>query len=137
MTLNPNAKKYLVTGSFLLALAVIIGAFGAHGLKSMVGIGPDLLNTFETGVRYHFYHAFAILILGVIQLSLPKIKLQLSFFSFLVGTLLFSFNLYFYVMSGVKIFAIVVPLGGVVFILGWLNLGWQSLKLGDTEAAVL
>ena len=55
MTLHPLAKKSLVLGAALLALGVLIGAFGAHGLKNIVE--PEKLVTFETGVRYHFYHA--------------------------------------------------------------------------------
>ena len=125
MTLQNESKTILIAGSALLALAVIIGAFGAHGLKSMVGIGPDLLNTFETGVRYHFYHAFGIMILGLLSMALPELKLKMSFLSFIVGIILFSFNCYFYVISGMKIFAMIVPLGGLLFIIGWLSLGYR------------
>lgn len=125
MTLQNESKTILVTGSALLALAVIIGAFGAHGLKSMVGIGPDLLNTFETGVRYHFYHAFGIMILGALSIAIPELKLKMSFLSFIVGIILFSFNCYFYVISGIKIFAMIVPVGGLLFIIGWLSLGYR------------
>ena len=65
MTLHPLAKKSLVLGTAMLALAVLIGAFGAHGLKNIVA--ADKLVTFETGVRYHFYHGFGLVLLGIIQ----------------------------------------------------------------------
>ena len=127
MTLTRDSKHSLVLGSFLLGLAVMIGAFGAHGLKNLVE--PRLLETFETGVRYHFYHGFGLLFLGFLQAMIPALKTKVSTFAFVVGILLFSFNCYFYVISGTKIFAMIVPLGGVLFILGWMNLSWQLLRL--------
>lgn len=127
MTIHPTSKKALTLGALLLGLAVLIGAFGAHGLKNMVT--PEKLVTFETGVRYHFYHAFGLLFIGLIQQSFQTIKLNVSLYAFLVGILLFSFNCYFYVLSGAKVFAMVVPLGGVLFALGWFYLGAKILKL--------
>jgi len=126
VTLHPLAKRSLVLGSLLLALAVLIGAFGAHGLKSMVD--ADKLVTFETGVRYHFYHAFGLMILGILQQLFQSLRLNVSMYSFLVGILLFSFNCYFYVLSGMKMFAMIVPVGGVLFVLGWVVLLVRLLK---------
>lgn len=127
MTLHPLAKKSLVLGSALLALAVLIGAFGAHGLKNLVE--PEKLVTFETGVRYHFYHAFGILILGVLQQLFQNVRLNLSLYSFFVGILLFSFNCYLYVITGIKTFAMIVPVGGLLYVLGWIVLSVKMLKL--------
>lgn len=127
MTLQPRVSHHLAIGFALLALAVLIGAFGAHGLKSMVT--PEKLVTFETGVRYHFYHAFGLVIVALTQQVLPGIKFQASFYSFLVGILLFSFNCYFYVLSGMKVFAMIVPVGGLLFVVGWALLAWKALKL--------
>ena len=127
MTLHPLAKRSLVLGSLLLALAVLIGAFGAHGLKSIVD--ADKLVTFETGVRYHFYHAFGLMILGILQQMFQNLRLNVSVYAFLVGILLFSFNCYFYVLSGMKMFAMIVPIGGVLFVLGWIVLLVRLLKL--------
>lgn len=127
MTLHPLAKKSLVLGSALLALGVLIGAFGAHGLKNLVE--PEKLVTFETGVRYHFYHAFGILILGVLQQLFQNVRLNLSLYSFFVGILLFSFNCYLYVITGIKTFAMIVPVGGLLFVLGWIVLSVKMLKL--------
>ena len=90
MTLHPQAKKALVLGTALLALAVLIGAFGAHGLKNMVE--ADKLVIFETGVRYHFYHGFGLLLQGLIQQNFQTLDIKLSTWSFLMGTILFSFN---------------------------------------------
>ena len=118
MTMNNNARTSLIAGTALLALAVMIGAFGAHGLKNMVT--PEKLVTFETGVRYHFYHAFGLVLLGLFQLH-SSAKLTVSHFAFIAGILLFSFNCYFYVLSDMKMFAMIVPIGGVMFIIGWVN----------------
>jgi uncharacterized membrane protein YgdD (TMEM256/DUF423 family) len=133
MILHPLAKRALVLGSGLLALAVLIGAFGAHGLKNMVG--PDKLVTFETGVRYHFYHAFGILILGLIQHNFQSLKINVSLAAFLAGIFLFSFNCYFYVLTGMKVFAMIVPVGGLLFVLGWLTLAVRLSKLPSVSPA--
>lgn len=127
MTLHPQAKKSLVLGSALLALAVLIGAFGAHGLKNVVT--PEKLVTFETGVRYHFYHAFGLLIVGMLQQQFQNMKLTVSHWAFFVGVLLFSFDCYFYVVTDIKTFAMIVPIGGVSFIVGWVALMIGILKL--------
>ena len=127
MTIHPEAKKSLIIGTALLTIAVLIGAFGAHGLKNLVT--ADKLVTFETGVRYHFYHGFGIIILGLIQQCFPTLKLNTSMWAFLVGTILFSFNCYFYVLTGAKIFAMIVPIGGLSFVLGWILLMMKIIKL--------
>jgi len=127
MTLHPLAKKSLVLGSALLALAVLIGAFGAHGLKNMVT--PEKLVTFETGVRYHFYHAIGLLILGILQQQFQTMKLTISHWALFLGVLIFSFNCYFYVVTDIKTFAMIVPLGGISFVIGWIALMVQLLKL--------
>ena len=125
MKLNENAKTSLLAGTGLLALAVIIGAFGAHGIKNMVT--PEKLVTFETGVRYHFYHAFGLVLLGLYQLHSTE-KMKVSHWAFIVGILLFSFNCYFYVLSDMKVFAMIVPVGGTLFIVGWTAFFWKILK---------
>ncbi|MCM2349764.1 MAG: DUF423 domain-containing protein [Bacteriovoracaceae bacterium] len=127
MTLHPLAKRAFIIGTALLALGVLIGAFGAHGLKNMVE--AEKLVTFETGVRYHFYHAFGILIVGILQQLFQSVRLSASLFSFLVGTLLFSFNCYLYVITGIKTFAMIVPIGGVLFVIGWVALMLKMIKL--------
>lgn len=127
MNTSIMAKRSLILGAFLLALAVMIGAFGAHGLKSMVS--AEKLVTFETGVRYHFYHAFGIVLLGLYQQLFASAKITVSMNAFLAGILLFSFNCYLYVLTDLKAFAMIVPVGGVLFILGWVCFAWSALKL--------
>jgi uncharacterized membrane protein YgdD (TMEM256/DUF423 family) len=127
VTLHPQAKKSLVIGTALLALAVLIGAFGAHGLKEMVA--PEKLATFETGVRYHFYHAIGLLFIGLFQQQFQDVKTNVSHWAFFAGILLFSFNCYFYVVTDIKMFAMIVPVGGLLFVLGWVVMMIKLLKL--------
>lgn len=127
MTSQPLAKTAWILGAITLALAVMIGAFGAHGLKNLVT--PEKLVTFETGVRYHFYHGFGIIFLAVFAQLNPLVSIKKSLICFVVGILLFSFNCYFYVLSDVKVFAMIVPIGGLMFILGWIFLSFGALKL--------
>jgi uncharacterized membrane protein YgdD (TMEM256/DUF423 family) len=124
---HPLAKKSFILGTLFLALAVLIGAFGAHGLKNFVE--ADKLVTFETGVRYQFYHAIGLMLVGVFQQLFSEVKTSAIQNSFLVGILLFSFNCYFYVLSGIKVFALIVPVGGVLFAIGWILFFLQALKL--------
>ena len=127
MMINSEAKKSLILGTAMLSLAVLIGAFGAHGLKNIVD--STKLATFETGVRYHFYHGLGLFILGLLQQNFQTLRLKVSSYAFLVGILLFSFNCYFYVLTGVKVFAMLVPVGGLLFVLGWVVILLKILKL--------
>jgi uncharacterized membrane protein YgdD (TMEM256/DUF423 family) len=126
MSLNSSARTSFVTGTIILALAVLIGAFGAHGIKNLVA--PERLVTFETGVRYHFYHGFGLILIALTQQLLPTIRLQIASVCFVSGILFFSLNCYAYVLSDMKIFAMLVPIGGVLFMIGWLSFAWRTLK---------
>ena len=109
------AKSYLIIGALLAGLAVVLGAFGAHGLKSL--LTPQQLNTFEIGVRYQMYHALALLLLPA--LSITSTWGNRVAFCFVVGTVLFSGSLYALSVSGVKWFGPITPVGGMFFIVGW------------------
>ncbi len=112
----------LKTAAIFGALAVGIGAFGAHGLKPTLE-AAGRLETFETAVKYHFYHALALLVLGVWTSVKPELKkTALSFWGFTLGILIFSGSLYVLCLSGVTWLGAITPLGGVAFILGWLGL---------------
>lgn len=122
-----NAKSGIIYSSILLALAVVIGAFGAHGLEKMVEASK--LATFETGVRYHFYHSFAVFFTSLIALAKPEFKTRTPITLFSIGILLFSFGCYAYVLTGIKGIAMIVPFGGVSFIAGWIALAVKARKL--------
>ena len=119
-------KTKMLVGTILAALAVALGAFGAHGLKNYADV--TTLNTFETAVRYQFYHALAILIASILYASYPDKKIKQASTFFILGICLFSGSLY--VLTLLKIYAVtsfnfigaITPLGGLSFILGWLFL---------------
>lgn len=118
-----QAHKVLSLGSLVLGLAVMVGAFGAHGLENK--ISEKALETYLTGVRYHFYHGFALMLVGLIKLYVKDFKAKLPSIFFLAGILLFSCNCYLYAVLQIKVFAYIVPLGGISFIIGWFTLAYQ------------
>lgn len=120
------SRRYIFIGSCILFLAVAIGAFGAHALKDIV-IGKYLI-TFKTGGQYHFYHGLALIFIGLLKKVSPKIEVNFVFNSFFMGILLFSFNCYLYAITQMKIFAMIVPVGGVLFLMGWLKLAITIYK---------
>lgn len=100
-------------------LAVIIGAFGAHGLKRVLGVYA--LGLVETAARYQMYHALALLLVGVLAVS-PRFSphwLKIAALAFALGIVLFSGSLYILALSGLGWWGAVTPLGGVAFIVGW------------------
>lgn len=110
-------RTHLIIAGFILMLAVMMGAFGAHGLESH--LSERAMQTYQTGVRYHFYHGLGIILLAIVSYLL-QLSLRASINFFIAGIILFSGNCYLYAISGVKIFAMIVPVGGVAFIMGWL-----------------
>lgn len=114
------SKTILMTASILLALAVVIGAFGAHGLKSH--LSEAMLQTWKTGVEYHFYHALGLLLIGVLSVSMPNNFLNWSALFLFAGIALFSGSLYILAITGIKWLGAITPLGGLCFIAGWVLL---------------
>ena len=117
-------KKITVLAAIMGTLTIIIGAFGAHGLKEIVS--EKTITSFETGVRYQMYHVIVILIIGFSAFIDQKTQKWVSRF-FMVGILLFSGSIYLIVMKDIflintKILSIVTPIGGLFLIIGWLRL---------------
>ena len=132
-TMTPFARFLLVTAAFLLAIGVMLGAFGAHALRNLVP-EPALL-TWQTGVLYQFIHAIGIAILGVLVLWVPKLPFAKATGSlFLVGILCFSGSLYALVLTEWSLLGPITPLGGLSFIAGWLSLAWGLIKLPKAKA---
>lgn len=120
-------QKYLLLFASLLGLfAVITGAFGAHALKESLSIYNQ--NIFETAVRYQFYHIFAIFFSVYLPISSSHKGSLLSGYLFLMGIILFSGSLYLLVLTNMKFFGIITPIGGLFFILGWINLCYIQFK---------
>ncbi|SMD44141.1 Uncharacterized membrane protein YgdD, TMEM256/DUF423 family [Aquiflexum balticum DSM 16537] len=109
-------------------LAVAIGAFGAHGLEAILESNART-ETFETAVKYHFYHALAILAVGIWQRSEPVVKrLNTVVWMFFIGILIFSGSLYVLSLTGISWLGAITPIGGVAFILGWGLLAFSVKK---------
>jgi len=119
-------KTILLTATVLLALAVAIGAFGAHGLKAH--LSEAMLQTWKTGVEYHFYHALGLLLIGVLSVSMPSNFLNWSAIFLFTGIVLFSGSLYVLALTRIKWIGAITPLGGISFIAGWLLLSVAVLK---------
>ena len=135
--LTPHHKKGLSLlrwGALLLMLAIILGAFGAHGLEKT--LSDKMLKTFQTGVTYHILSSTLIMILGLAQKLYPQLKLRSSLIFLILGFLLFCGNCYLYAITQIKTFAMLVPFGGVSFILSLLMLIWAlSSHLNDSVKA--
>lgn len=119
---------WFAAGAVAGALGVILGAFGAHGLKERVA--ADLLAVFETGVRYHLVHALALLAVGWAAERWGGGWIQLAGWAFVVGILVFSGSLYLLALTGARWWGAVTPIGGVAFILGWIGLAVGALRAG-------
>ena len=114
-------KLFLMFGALLMAVAVMLGAFGAHGLKGK--LTPEMMQVYRTGVEYHFYHALGVLLIGAIAGFYPQAQgVQWAGWALIVGIFLFSGSLYALALSGIRWFGPITPLGGVFFIIGWVML---------------
>jgi uncharacterized membrane protein YgdD (TMEM256/DUF423 family) len=127
-------KGFLRTAALLGLLAVTLGAFGAHGLKQIVP--PEAITTFETGVRYQFYHALALLAAGMLFERFPLRSIRYAGICFITGIVLFSGSLYALTLLqatstvGLRGIGAITPFGGLFFIAGWLCL---FLGVGGTN----
>ena len=111
-------KTVLLTAAVLGGLSVGIGAFGAHALRATLEAGGRL-ETFETAVKYQFYHTLALLAIGILMYHLPNKQLGYAAISMVVGIVIFSGSLYVLCLTGVRWWGAVTPLGGVALIVGW------------------
>ncbi|GLB48501.1 DUF423 domain-containing protein [Neptunitalea lumnitzerae] len=112
--------KILATAAFLGLIAVVLGAFGAHGLKKLVT--PEQVESFKTGVTYQMYHALALLAVGLAKI--PASKQKKIFIFMLTGVLLFSGSIYLltfknFIPFNISFIGPITPLGGVAMIVGW------------------
>ena len=139
---NTFPKNKLITIGLLGAIAVSLGALGAHFLKSKLETGlitPDLLNGFDTAVKYQMYHVLAMLLLVVLMKLYPSKFFNWAYSLFFWGIILFSGSLYFLCTrhllgaDWLKVLGPITPLGGVFFVLGWLCLCLAMLKTDKKE----
>ena len=124
------AKLFLQLGAILGAIGVGFGAFGAHALKASLE-SSGRFDTYETAVRYQFYHALALVLVGILLQNAPEMPAKWytwAGFAFAVGTVVFSGSLYVICFTGIKAFGAVAPIGGTLLIAGWLLLFWGAQK---------
>jgi uncharacterized membrane protein YgdD (TMEM256/DUF423 family) len=122
------SRWVLSAGAGFALLAVVLGAFAAHGLKAV--LDTQQLTLFETASRYQMYHALALLVVGV-MLTNPQFSrslLKLAALAFILGIILFSGSLYLLALTGVSWLGAITPLGGIAFLSGWLVMMVAALK---------
>jgi uncharacterized membrane protein YgdD (TMEM256/DUF423 family) len=131
-----NPKLWLILAGLLGAVGVTLGAFGAHGLPGwLANQGLDAaevdkrMHNWEVGVRYQMYHALALAVVALLALRHNTASLSAAGFCFVLGVLIFSGLLYVLVVTGVKILGAIVPIGGVLMIVGWLALVVAAMSL--------
>jgi uncharacterized membrane protein YgdD (TMEM256/DUF423 family) len=121
------ARVFLALGAAFAALAVVLGAFGAHALKAK--LAADALAVYQTAVQYHFWHALGLLAVGLASAHLAENAwLRAAGWLLAAGIVLFSGSLYVLALSGQKWLGAVTPLGGAAFILGWIALAVGMLR---------
>jgi uncharacterized membrane protein YgdD (TMEM256/DUF423 family) len=113
-------KTFMFAGALLGGVGVAVGAFGAHGLRGR--LSPEMLAVFETGVRYHMYHALALLATSAFLPRIDGRAVVIAGWSFITGIVLFSGSLYALALSGISTLGAITPLGGLAFIVGWISL---------------
>jgi uncharacterized membrane protein YgdD (TMEM256/DUF423 family) len=120
-----GARFFLVAGALSAAVAVMLGAFGAHGLRGR--LPADLLAIYQTACQYHVYHALGLLVVGLLALQAPASgALRGSGWLMLLGTVLFSGSLYLLAITGQRWLGAITPLGGTAWIAAWLLLAWAA-----------
>lgn len=124
--MNIISKKFLIIACLLMATAVSLGAFGAHGLKKIISI--EMLAVYQTGVQYQFYHALGLLgvafIAHVNSTKLVNMAGNLMF----TGVMIFSGSLYLLVILNIKWLGAITPIGGVLMVISWVLLAWAVFR---------
>ena len=132
-----NDKRLLIIAAVLAMLAVVLGAFGAHTLENL--LTEKQLGSFETGVRYQFYHSLAIFIVWILGKQLNRITLLRSGWLFTIGILLFSGSIFLLScrdllgIENYKWLGPLTPIGGALFIIGWGLLVYELIKVKEND----
>ncbi|MEB3753795.1 DUF423 domain-containing protein [Acinetobacter sp. MD2(2019)] len=117
---------WLAISAINLAIAVIVGAFGAHGLKNRAS--AEQLNWWHTSTEYFFYHALGLLALAILVKAVPQFPIKSSFILIQTGILFFCGSLYLMGLGFPRVFGAITPIGGGLMILGWLCLAWNAFR---------
>ena len=120
-------RLFVFIGSINAFLAVVIGAYGAHGLKAT--LSAEMFTVYETGFDYHIIHSIGLILVGIIaHWATPSRLLIWAGGLFFAGVALFSGSLYALSLTGLRSFGAITPIGGLCFLVGWLILGLAALK---------
>lgn len=126
--MNPTVRLFLILGAANAALVVVLGAFGAHGLR--LRLTPEMMAIYQTGVQYHLFHALGLLAVGLTLTQLPESAfLKWSGWLMLAGIVIFSGSLYVLSTTGWKWLGSITPLGGLSFIVAWALFTVALVKL--------
>ena len=117
---------WFATGAAMCGLGVLLGAFGAHGLRER--LTPDMLAVFETGVRYHLFHGLAVMAVAWAVARWPSGLIASAGWLFVAGIIIFSGSLYLLSITGVRWLGAITPIGGLCFIVGWLVLALGAMR---------
>ncbi len=127
MRFNSKTKILLVIASIMMAMSILLGAFGAHILKTF--ISDELLNIYETGVKYQFYNTLGLFAVAFILHNIQESKLLfISGILIFFGTLLFSISLYLLVILKISWIGMITPIGGVLLVLAWILTAYAIMK---------
>ena len=116
---------FMKIGIIFCLLSVIIGAFGAHGLSSMIG---DKVDIFKTGVQYQIFHSLALILTGILA-RVFSLDLSTVGYLFIIGIIIFSGSLYIISLYKYSFLGMITPVGGLFFIIGWLVLYYKISNL--------
>ena len=126
--MNTAARLLLTAGAVNGALAVALGAFGAHALRAR--LDPDMLAVYHTAVQYHFYHALGLLLIGILALQLPSAAVKWPGILMCAGIVMFCGSLYLMALTNLRWLGAITPLGGAAFITAWLLLAATVFRKG-------
>ena len=146
----PSSRFWLVSGSILAGLAVVLGALAAHGLdgylqsiysatdmRTVAGFSVPAawkyLQDFKTAAEYQLAHSLALLVVGLLARDGSRRSLAIAGWSFLGGIALFSGSLYVLAVTGIKVLGAITPIGGVLFLIGWSSLAVAAATTGKLE----
>jgi len=121
-------RQFLMLAAFFGFTGVGLGAFAAHGLKDR--LSSDYLAVFHTGVNYQLIHTLALLAVAVLSTQLSSRLVNAAGVMFCIGIVLFSGSLYLLTLTGVRVFGVITPFGGLGFLVGWACLGVAAWNLG-------
>ena len=119
-------KGYIIIASFFAALAILFGAFGSHALKER--LSAQSLEVYDIATRYLMFHALGIFLIALLGFQLPKESLEIPVIMMIVGTSIFSGSLYLIAMLDFKKLGMVTPIGGLLLIVSWLLLAYNTYK---------